>query len=83
MPIPLLEYDMWFDMEAYMSEMIEAHKTEINGLILIQRQFKKGGKIKDAEQVKTRINKLTGLENKARNFVLFIKDYMKTAYGKE
>ena len=83
MPAPMLELDMLMEMEVYMNEMIEEHKNEINGLVLIRRQFKKGGKIKDAEQIKARINKLTGLENKARNFVLFIKDYLKTAYGKE
>jgi len=73
----MLELDMLMEMEAYMNEMIEEHKNEINGLVLIQRQFKKGGKIKDAEDIKTRIGKLTGFENKAHNFILFIKDYMR------
>ena len=83
MPIPILEYDMLVEMEVYMNEMILEHKHEINGLVLIQRQFKKAGKITEREEIKARIEKLTGFENKAHNFILFIKDYMKTAYGKE
>ncbi len=77
MPAPILEWDMLIEMEKYMNEMIEEHKHEINGLVLIQRQFKKAGKISQKEEIKARIEKLTGFENKAHNFVLFIKDYMR------
>lgn len=36
---PILEFDMLTEMEVYMNEMLEEHKHEINGLVLIQRQF--------------------------------------------
>lgn len=74
---PMLEWDMLVEMEVYMNEMLEEHKNEINGLVLIQRQYKKAGKFIDMESIKARIKKLTGFQNKARNFVLFIKDYMR------
>ena len=73
----MLEFDMLVEMEVYMKEMIDEHKHEINGLVIIQRQYKKAGKFIDMELIKVRIEKLTGFQNKAHNFVLFIKDYMR------
>ena len=83
MPVPVLEFDMLLEMEAYMNEMLEEHKNEINGLVLIRRQYKKAGKFVAKEEIQKRIDKVEGYNNKARNFILFIKDYLKTAYGKE
>ena len=83
MPAPMLEFDMLTEMEVYMNEMLEEHKREINGLVLIRQQYKKAGKIVASEEIQQRIDKVKGYENKAHNFVLFIKDYLKTAYGKE
>ena len=83
MTVPVLEFDMLTEMEVYMNEMLEEHKQEINGLVLIRQQYKKAGKIVESEDVQKRIEQLKGYENKAHNFVLFIKDYLKTAYGKE
>ena len=74
---PILEFDMLIEMKAYMLEMIEEHKNEINGLVLIQRQFKKMGKISQKEDIKARIKKLTSLQNKEHNFILFLEDYLK------
>ena len=74
---PILEFDMLISMKAYMLEMIEEHKNEINGLVLIQRQFKKMGKISQKEDIKARIKKLTSLQNKEHNFILFLEDYLK------
>ena len=77
MTAPILEFDMLVEMKTYMLEMIEEHKNEINGLVLIQRQFKKLGKISQKEDIKARIKKLTGLQNKEHNFILFLEDYLK------
>ncbi|KKL03980.1 hypothetical protein LCGC14_2620670 [marine sediment metagenome] len=73
---PILEYDMLTEMKVYMNEMIEEHKIEINGLVKIRQQFKKIGKIAESEETNKRVNKLKGLENKAHNFILFLKDYL-------
>lgn len=80
---PILEFDMLTEMEAYMDEMLAEHTKEINALVIIKRQYKKAGKISADEATKKRIDQLRGYKNKAHNFVLFLKDYMKTAYGKE
>jgi len=77
MPAPVLEFDMLIAMREYMLEMIEEHKKEINVLILVRRQYRKAGRIVEIEDVQKRVDKLQGLENKAHNFVLFIKDYLK------
>jgi len=76
MPVPILEFDMLVEMKVYMKEMIEEHKTEINGLVKIRNQFKKIGKITDAETARNRIHKIKGFENKAHNFILFLNDYL-------
>jgi len=81
MPIPVLEYDMLLEMEVYMNDLLEEHKDEINALVMIRRHLKKIGKIVQIEDAQQRIDKVKGYENKAHNFVLFIKDYLKTAYG--
>ena len=77
MPAPVLEFDMLIAMREYMLEMIEEHKKEINVLILVRRQYRKAGRIVEIEDVQKRVDKLQGLENKAHNFILFIKDYLK------
>ena len=74
---PILEFDMLIEMKVYMNEMIKEHTTEINGLIIIRQKFKKTGRLAEAEATQERIKRLKGLENKARNFILFIKDYLK------
>jgi len=68
---------MLIEFKNYLIEMIKEHKNEINGLVLIQRQFKKLGKISQKEDIKARIKKLTGLQNKEHNFILFLEDYLK------
>lgn len=77
MPAPVLEFDFLIEMKEYMLEMIEEHKREINALVLIRRQFKEAGKIAEVGDIQKRIDKLQGLENKAQNFILFLKDYLK------
>nr|BDI55223.1 MAG: hypothetical protein [uncultured archaeon] len=77
MPAPVLEFDMLIAMKEYMLEMIKEHKKEINVLVLVRRQFKDANRFAELEDVKKRIDKLQGLENKAHNFILFIKDYLK------
>ena len=77
MPAPMLEFDMLTEMEVYMNEMLEEHKREINGLVLIRQQYKKAGKIVASEEIQQRIDKVKGYENKAHNFVLFVKDYLR------
>ena len=83
MPVPVLEYDMLLEMEVYMNELLAEHKGEINALVKIRRHLKKVGKIVQIEEAQQRIDKVKGYENKAHNFVLFIKDYLKTAYGEK
>ena len=83
MPVPVLEYDMLLEMRVYMNDLIEEHKKEINALVMIRRNLKKIGKIVQIEETQQRIDKVKGYENKAHNFMLFIKDYLKIAYGKE
>ena len=83
MTVPVLEYDMLLEMEVYMNDLLKEHKDEMNALVMIRRHLKKIGKIVQIEEAQQRINKLKGYENKAHNFVLFIKDYLKTAYGEK
>ena len=83
MPVPILEYDMLLEMRVYMKELIEEHKREVNALVLIRQTLKKAGRIVELEDAKKRIETVKGYDNKAHNFILFIKDYIKTAYGKE
>ena len=81
MPVPILEYDMLLEMEVYMNDLIEEHMKEVNALVLIRQNFKKAGRIVELEDVKKRIATVKGYDNKAHNFILFIKDYLKIAYG--
>jgi hypothetical protein len=83
MPVPILEYDMLLEMNVYMKDLIKEHNNETNALVLIRRQLKKAGKIVQVDEVQKRIDVVNGYTNKAHNFVLFIKDYLKTAYGED
>jgi hypothetical protein len=74
---------MLLEMNVYMKDLIKEHNNETNALVLIRRQLKKAGKIVQVDEVQKRIDVVNGYTNKAHNFVLFIKDYLKTAYGED
>jgi hypothetical protein len=74
---------MLLEMNVYMKDLIKEHNNETNALVLIRRQLKKAGKIVQVNEVQKRIDVVNGYTNKAHNFVLFIKDYLKTAYGED
>jgi hypothetical protein len=75
-PTPALEFEMLVEMKKYMTEMLKEHTKESNALILIKRQFKQVGRISESEATQKRIDQLKRLENAARNFISFIKDYL-------
>lgn len=76
MVAPALEFEMLVEMKKYMTEMNKEHTTEINGLVLIKRQFKKVGRISEVETTQKRIDQLKRLKNAAGNFIQFLNDYL-------